>query len=89
MPLLFFPLLCATIGISAAILKGKMIPSYIINSSKYLALISLKLYIYICMYVCMCICTYTYTHTHVPCIYVYINMYHFVSVDIMMMSGIM
>lgn len=36
MPLLFSPLFCATIGISAAILKGKMIPSYIINSSKYL-----------------------------------------------------
>lgn len=46
MPLL--SLFSATIGISAAILKGKMIPSYIINSSKYLAFIN-----QLCMYVCV------------------------------------
>lgn len=30
---------CAIIGISATIFKGKMIPNYIIDSSKYLILI--------------------------------------------------
>lgn len=74
MPLLFSPLFCATIGISAAILKGKMIPSYIINSSKYLALISLKLYI--CIYVCVYVCISTHTHMQ-------IYIYNCVSVDTM------